>query len=171
MNSKRVRDVLFYSHRIIGLVVGLFVVIAGLTGSALVFQREISEAQIAAQFGRVIPEGELVAPDRVLNTVKAAYADQPDLKPTAILRKPVADAPYRVSLKSPDEKTTAVFVNPYTGAIMGSLINEHTWTYFTFKLHYALLAGHNGEVVMGAIAGLLFVLVSPELPSGQVGAS
>lgn len=157
MNTKQLRNYFFQIHRIIGLVVGLVFVITGLTGTALVFQREIVDAQTVAQFGRVIPQAEMVAPSAIFKTVKAAYADRPDLKLTTILRKPVADAPYRVTLKA-DEQMTTVWVNPYTGKIMGSEIHNQTWSYLTLKLHYALLAGDNGEKVMGVVAGLAFIL-------------
>lgn len=157
MKTRQLRNYFFHVHRIIGLVVGLVFVITGLTGTALVFQREIVDAQTAAQFGRVIPQAELVSPAVVFKTVKAAYADRPDLKLTAILRKPVVDAPYRVTLKAGEEQTT-VWVDPYTSKIMGSQIHNQTWIYLTLKLHYALLSGDSGEIVMGVVAGLAFVL-------------
>lgn len=157
MKAKQLRNYFFQMHRIIGLVVGLIFAITGLTGTALVFQREIVDAQVAAKFGRVIPQTEMVAPEIIIKTVKAAYTDRSDLKLTSILRKPVADAPYRVTLKA-EEQMTTVWVNPYTSKIMGSEIQNQTWIYLTLKLHYALLAGENGEKVMGVVAGLTFIL-------------
>jgi uncharacterized iron-regulated membrane protein len=158
MKTKIIRNVAFQAHRVIGLIVGLVLVITGLTGSMLVFQREIVDAQTVAQFGRVVPQAEMVSPETIVNTVKTAYANQPHWKLTAILRKPQADAPYRVTLKSGEAQFTSVWVNPYTGEIMGKVLNNQTWVFLTFRLHYALLSGDNGEIVMGGIAGLLFVL-------------
>jgi uncharacterized iron-regulated membrane protein len=158
INARKFRSWVFNSHKIIGLIVGLILVITGLTGSALVFQREIVDAQVVAQYGKVIPQGEMVAVETIVNNIKTAYANQPDLQLISILRKPIADAPYRATLKSPDEEFTSVWVNPYTGAIMGSVQNNNTWVFITFKLHYELLAGANGEIVMGVMAGLLFIL-------------
>jgi uncharacterized iron-regulated membrane protein len=158
MKSKTIRNVAFHAHRWLGLLVGLVLVITGLTGSLLVFQREIVDAQMVAQFGRVVPQAEMVAPEAIANAIETAYAHQPEWKLTSLLRKPQPDAPYRATLKSGEDLFTSVWVNPYTGAVMGSVLNNQTWVFLTFKLHYALLAGDNGEMVMGVMAGLLFVL-------------
>jgi uncharacterized iron-regulated membrane protein len=55
MNTKQLRNFSFYLHRWLGLVAGILLCIAGLTGSILVFWHEIDKAVIAARFGRVIP--------------------------------------------------------------------------------------------------------------------
>jgi uncharacterized iron-regulated membrane protein len=41
MNTRKLRDISFYLHRWLGLVAGILLCIAGLTGSILVFWREI----------------------------------------------------------------------------------------------------------------------------------
>jgi uncharacterized iron-regulated membrane protein len=58
MNTRRLRNLTFQFHRYIGLAVGLLLIIVGITGSILVFQREIDRAIVAQQFGVIEPQGE-----------------------------------------------------------------------------------------------------------------
>ena len=51
-----------------------------------------------------------------------------------------------------------MFVNSYTGDILGDRVWENTYIGIIFQLHYALLAGTPGTVVVGIVAFLLLVL-------------
>jgi uncharacterized iron-regulated membrane protein len=46
----------FPLHRYLGLAVGLLLIIVGITGSVLMFQREIDRAIVAHQFRTVVPQ-------------------------------------------------------------------------------------------------------------------
>ncbi|MEH1845435.1 MAG: PepSY-associated TM helix domain-containing protein [Nostoc sp.] len=54
MKSKSLRNIAFFLHRYLGLVAALVLIIVSLTGSLLVFQREIDEFLVSQQFGQVI---------------------------------------------------------------------------------------------------------------------
>ena len=56
--SKKFRNVIFNLHRYLGLVVGLIAIIAGLTGSLLVFMRDIDNFAFAHKYGAVTPQGD-----------------------------------------------------------------------------------------------------------------
>ncbi|MGI2902636.1 PepSY-associated TM helix domain-containing protein [Tolypothrix sp. VBCCA 56010] len=158
MKSKQIRDLTFYLHRYIGLIVGLVLIIIGLTGSLLVFEKEINQFLLSQQFGQVIPQEQRIKVETVLETVKTAYASQPDLKLLGINTLGDAHTPYRVFLQSTEKKRTEVFVNPYTGAIMGARLWDNTLIGLTLKLHYQLLAGKIGEIIVGIIGFLFFIL-------------
>jgi uncharacterized iron-regulated membrane protein len=158
MNSKQIRNFTFYIHRYLGLIVGLLLIIIGLTGSLLVFQREIDQFLVSQQFGQVIPQEQRVPIESVVETVKTAYASQPELKLSSINTLPDAHLPYRVWLEAPGNTRRQVFVNPYTGAIMGSRQWEQTLIGFIFKLHYEFLAGEIGTIIVGIVAFLLLIL-------------
>lgn len=158
MNTKQLRDILFPLHRYLGLVLGILLIIVGLTGSLLVFQHEINDFLVEQQFGRVIPQEQRVSVESVLDNVKTTYAAQPDLKLLGANTLFDPHTPYRVLLKSPADKLTEVFVNPYTGAVMGDRVWNNTLIGFTFKLHYELLAGKPGQVIVGIAAFLLLIL-------------
>jgi len=158
MHSKKLRDFVFILHRYIGLVVGVLLIIAGLTGSLLVFAPEIDEFLLTREIGHVIPSERRVSIESVVDTVKGAYSKVPELKVEGIYPPRKPDAAYELILKSPDGDRTAVYVNPYSGAIMGSLEGDRTLTTFTLELHRRLLAGETGNQIMGVAALLLFIL-------------
>ncbi|MHC5613448.1 MAG: PepSY domain-containing protein [Nostoc sp.] len=74
MHSKKLRDFVFILHRYIGLVVGVLLIIAGLTGSLLVFAPEIDEFLLTREIGHVIPCAQRVSIESVVDTVKAAHS-------------------------------------------------------------------------------------------------
>lgn len=51
MNRKVIRTIMFQLHRWLGLVVGILLCIAGLTGSILVFEQEIDNFLLGRQMG------------------------------------------------------------------------------------------------------------------------
>lgn len=153
----KLRRAVFLLHRYVGLAVGLQLMVVGLTGSLLVFAPEIDHLLLNLQFGQIVPQQQQVSIQSVLDTVKAAYASRPDLKIVTIETLPVPE-PYKVGLISPTQKWTDVLVNPYTGAIIGSLPRERTYTDFMVKLHHDLLAGEVGRIIVGIEAFLLFSL-------------
>ncbi|MEH1835237.1 MAG: PepSY-associated TM helix domain-containing protein [Nostoc sp.] len=158
MKSKSLRNIAFFLHRYLGLVAALVLIIVGLTGSLLVFQREIDEFLVSQQFGQVIPQDKPLPIESVLETVKTAYAKQPDLKISSVntLRDP--HLLYSFWLQAPNDKSLQVFVNPYTGIVMGSRNWEETIIGWTFKLHYQLLAGEIGTIIVGIVAFMLLIL-------------
>ncbi len=157
MKSRKLRQVAFTLHQYIGLVVGLLLIIVGLTGSLLVFQHEIDQFLVQRQCGQVIPQQQRVSIESVLNTVKTAYSDRPDLKLNSIDIHPENNV-YKVRFFASDDKRTEVFVNSYTGKILGDRIWDNSLIGVTFKLHFALLAGRTGEIIVGIAALLLLIL-------------
>lgn len=158
MKSKQVRHIVFFLHRYLGLVVGLLLVIVGLTGSLLVFQREIDQFLVSQQFGQIIAQGDRLPLTSILENVKTAYASQPNLKISSINTLPNPLVPYRVFLQAPKDKWLEVFVNPYTGAIMGSRDWDQTLIGYIFKLHYQLLADETGTIIVGVVAFVLLIV-------------
>lgn len=130
MKQFKLGQVAFYLHRYIGLGVGVLLIIAGLTGSLLVFSPEIDEFLLTRQIGHVIPSGQKIPIEAVINTVKAAYKNQPELKVDRIYTSRKADAAHEVMLEPPQGEATAVYVNPYTGTIIGSRMSDRTFTTF-----------------------------------------
>ncbi|AFY31692.1 PepSY domain-containing protein [Calothrix sp. PCC 7507] len=157
MKSQKIRNLSFYLHRYIGLFVGLILIIIGLTGSLLVFEQEINRWQVSQQFGQVSPQEQRVSMETILNNVKTTYANQPELKLRSMNMLP-KNSTYTVYLKTPNDAQINVFVNPYSGAIMGDRQWESSFWGIVFKLHYALLAGRTGEIIVGIAALLLLIL-------------
>ncbi|MEH1843086.1 MAG: PepSY-associated TM helix domain-containing protein [Nostoc sp.] len=133
-------------------------IIVGLTGSLLVFQREIDEFLVSQQFGQVTPKGDRLPIESVLETVKTSYAKQPDIKISSVNTLPDPYFPCRFWLQAANNESLQVLVNPYTGIIMGSHNWDETIISWTFKLHYQLLAGEIGTIIVGIVAFMLLIL-------------
>lgn len=158
MNARKLRNLAFYLHRYLGLIVGLILIIVGITGSLLVFHNEIDRFLIGQQFGRLTPQQQQVPVETILQNVSQTYKDQPDLKIDSIDFNTVPDLPSKVWLKSEDDKWTEVLVNPYTNEIMGTRQWENTLFGIIYPLHYELFAGTPGIVIVGIAALFLFIL-------------
>jgi uncharacterized iron-regulated membrane protein len=151
------RAIAFHAHRWMGLAIGILLCIAGITGSILVFWTEIDRAIIAIQFGQIRPMETKVATDVIIATVKAAYAP----KGMTLIESGSPDAanqPYVVALGDAAKHYWQVFVNPYTGQIMGDRQWETSWVGWIYALHDKLLAGEAGTLILGIVAFLSCIL-------------
>lgn len=137
-------------HRIVGLVVGIFILIASLTGSALVFREEIDRT-LNPSLLEVSPAPEKVSLEEVVENVARAF---PDERIRLIAAPRSATEPYVIRM----ERTAAdlVYVDPYSGRILGDRSLTGSLMGFLFELHTKLLAGERGEKLVGA-CGLLLV--------------
>jgi uncharacterized iron-regulated membrane protein len=157
MKQVKLQNLIFSLHRYLGLGVGLILVIVGLTGSLLVFVPEIDAQIVQQRFGYVTSQEQPIAPDKLVETVKIAYANHSDWKVNQV--QMVSNLPYyTVRLKRPDETQWEVFVNPYTGKVMGDRQRETAFFSRILDLHYALLSGEIGTIIVGIAALLLFIL-------------
>jgi uncharacterized iron-regulated membrane protein len=157
MNSKKIRNLAFSLHRYIGLAVGLILVIVGLTGSLLVFQKELDSILVKQKFEQVIPQSQTVSLDVVANSITQAYTNQPDWKIAQFVFYFDPDI-YRVRLQNSEEKQLEVFVNAYTGKILGDRLRNQSFFGRVYELHYSLLAGPIGFVIVGIAAFLICIL-------------
>ncbi|WP_138502477.1 PepSY-associated TM helix domain-containing protein [Nostoc sp. PA-18-2419] len=158
MQVKSFYHLVFTLHRYIGLVVGLIAIIVGLTGSLLVFHSEISSFDQQRQIGTIIPQGEMLPVELVLNTVKKNYADQPDAPVQRIYLPSKPNEPMNVVLKTKQNEWTENYVNPYTGKIIGNNLKPSFVQKFyeiAYPLHYALLGGDIGYKFVGIIGFLM----------------
>jgi len=155
----KLRKLALTLHRYIGLTFGLLLVILGLTGSALVFWREIDHA-LNPSLMQVTPQAERQSIDAILVSARQAH---PDLQLQSItFPEPPGRTTYLVNLKPQDqlesEQSTEVFVNPYTAEVLGSRQSDRHLIGFLYKLHLSLFVGEVGEAIVG-ICGLLLMLL------------
>lgn len=166
------RSLLVRVHRWAGLVLAGFLLLAGLTGALLAWNHELEVAVSPDLFIAAPPPSPnapmldpLVLRERVQAAHPQAYAGRVHLQ-----AEPERSLLFRLS-PLPDPATGAVpvlpndqvFVNPYTGAILG----ERKWgdisqgmknlMPFIYRLHYTLLLGTLGSYTLGIVA-LLWML-------------
>jgi uncharacterized iron-regulated membrane protein len=162
MIAIKLRKWAFAIHRYIGLVVGLVLIIIGLTGSLLVFQREIDTFVITQRFGQIVvpenPAEKVVAIEAIIDRVKDKFKGQPEtsIRVIAIPNEPTK--PYVATVQSKDKKLAQVYISPYLGEIMGIRDRDSSWIGITLDLHRKFLAGKTGEAIAGFVALFLFIL-------------
>ncbi|NJL43592.1 MAG: PepSY domain-containing protein [Pseudanabaena sp. SU_2_4] len=154
----KTRKIAVVLHRYIGIVVGLILIVVGLTGSLLVFSTEIEQFMVAQKFGSVTPQEQRVSVDEVLAMAKTAIANRPELKVTGLVPPKDVTSPWQARAFGEPDSFAQVFVNPYTGALMGVLDGKANIMQTILKLHYKLLAGDIGLKIAGIAGLLMFVL-------------
>jgi uncharacterized iron-regulated membrane protein len=146
------RKLLFQLHLWVGVGVGLYVFLMGVTGAALVFRDEIEHAlhRNLIQYGDASARPDLVS---FADMLRQAY---PDLQ-LASISMPSEDHPNVVAYLVKDERYLVVFVDPADGKIIGELDSEGSFLHWLQRLHFDLLAGRTGRIVNGV--GALFLLL------------
>jgi uncharacterized iron-regulated membrane protein len=147
-------------HKYAGLTLGLVLSITGISGSLIVFDRELDEIidPATARFEAADYQGSL---DVALRN--AALTVNNGSKPTRIVLGRNGAAPHiiRFPIADGDAGHTEVTVDPGSGQVTSVRVwGEYpvTWMY---RLHYSLLAGDGGETAVGIIGiVLLFFCLS-----------
>ncbi|MDF5726183.1 MAG: PepSY-associated TM helix domain-containing protein [Rhizonema sp. PD37] len=159
MNRKKLRSIFFYLHGSIGFFVGLLLIVIGLTGSLLVFEQDFDKWMITRNYGLITPQQvHFVSPEEVVNIIEAKYATREDLHLFRIYLPDSPSAPYVGQLSSANDVRTEVFIHPYTGKIMGEQTQDHTLIGMILSLHYSLMSGETGSVIVGIAAFLMCLL-------------
>lgn len=156
------RKTCLWIHRYTGLLMAVFLIVAGITGTLLAFYDELDDV-----FNRhlVVIEPQSTPPKSIAelhDIVITAYPMQQfSSMPTAIESgKSVAFSVDRVrgeaAKNRPKPRFQEVYINPFTGDIIGTRDkNEWAWRnsmYKVFWLHRELLLGDIGRLALGVIA-------------------
>ncbi|MDS3862276.1 PepSY-associated TM helix domain-containing protein [Thermosynechococcaceae cyanobacterium BACA0444] len=158
MNRKTIRHFFFYAHRSLGLVVGILLCIAGVTGSILVFWHEIDAAILTQRFGSLIPRDTPISFTTIQQSLEA-FATSKNFYLDGIVPSDSPTQPYMAWLGDAKEYYWQAWVNQYTGEILGIREWETSWVGRIYDLHYKLSAGDIGTIIMGIVA-LLTVLIA-----------
>ena len=164
MSYKKLRNIVFTVHRILGFAIALIAILVGLTGSLIVFQREINEFQLHQQFGAILPQGERLSLEVILDLVKAAYANQPQMALQRVYFPIKPDDLFNVVISIPGNDWVEVYVNPYTGAILGNSLHPNAVQRFlqiVYELHTSLKLGDLGLQIVGVVGlGMSIVAIA-----------
>ncbi|MGI2904631.1 PepSY-associated TM helix domain-containing protein [Tolypothrix sp. VBCCA 56010] len=113
------------------------------------------------QTGSITPGGERLPVEVILNTVKKAYANQPNVTIDRIYISAKPNAPAIVVPRIKESELAELYVNPYTGVVLGNSHENYSYRFFSvvYELHYNLLSGKTGYAIAG-IAALLMCILS-----------
>lgn len=157
-------------HLWLGLALGLFLSIFGITGAVLVFQAEIDDWLNPQLYDTTVPAAATPQPldDIVAAAVRAAppgWESGGAQVPDGPGRNYVFGFWVKEPTPAPERAVSInIAVDPYTAEVVGRRVFYHAWNPlrhcfigFFFKLHYALFLGDTGGVIVG-VMGVLLIL-------------
>jgi uncharacterized iron-regulated membrane protein len=158
-------------HLYLGLFAGFILAVTGLTGSLIAFGGDI-DAWLNAELMRVLPPDGPVARRPLDEIFAAAKARLPEQSTPTYLSIPreidrAVSIAYMLPSSIPDEMNSyEVFVDPYSAEIKGERLLKRAGASFSgpimpllVELHYSLLLGRTGAVLVGVIAVTLIFSV------------
>lgn len=160
--KKALRHWLVKLHRYSGLLLSLFIVMAGLTGAALAFNDEI-DAWLNPQFYHLAASG----PHQPIDVLAAKVEhDYPQARLAFFAMEADGAAPLQAKLRARHEDDAlavdTVFIDPVSAAVVGerntkavSLAPQNLMP-FLFRLHRYLLLDKPGAIISGSL-GLLWL--------------
>jgi uncharacterized iron-regulated membrane protein len=151
----KLRQIALILHRYVGAMVGILLAIVSLTGSSLVFWKEIN-VFLNPQMFQVIPQGDRVSVQFAIDTIRSAY---PPWQLNFLELPRALDSVYTARMLLNSGDFAYVYLNPYTGEVLGSQQWGRTVMSFIYNFHVSLLGGKAGETVVG-ICGLLLLLLT-----------
>jgi uncharacterized iron-regulated membrane protein len=143
------RAVLVKLHMLGAFAAAIFVVVLGATGSIMAFEDEIDHATHPRLFSVTPAE----TPKRLTELGAEVLAAHPGRRISGYGMGVSPDLSYSVSIGG-----AAVFVNQYTGEILGERSGP-TWLSQIHQLHLRLLAGDTGKMIV-SWAGILMLLLT-----------
>ncbi len=161
-NKKQWRSTYLAIHLYLGLTLGLVFVVAGLTGSVLVFYNEIDELVNPIL---VVPEEDNRLSPKPLEAIfEALKSHHPERTKAWRLEMPRHDramimARYYQPVETAHLKFAPLisWVNPYTAEIVSSRFWGQYLVTWIYDLHYQLLLDKWGKWLMGAFGSLLLI--------------
>jgi uncharacterized iron-regulated membrane protein len=149
----KIRRLIFNFHLYIGLAAGLLLVLSGLTGSVIVFREEIEEL-MHPELMKAEVRGELIPVQAVVNAARQAYPHDRLL----FMRMPRTPQQTYL-LKMNDAHGLFIYVDPYSGELLGAHRQEDTFIGWIALMHTELLIGEGGKTILGVSALLLVCMV------------
>lgn len=147
------RRAVFQVHLGMGVLLGLYTAVIGLTGSALVFRNSIDRQLSPALFAVSAPSNSRAPLDPTLHAIARRFPREPILG-VDNLNQPTQPAIVYLSTGSGAEgsEQRMVYVDQANGRILGSRLRYAGFLGTCANLHYYLLLGPRGYVLNGVFA-------------------
>jgi uncharacterized iron-regulated membrane protein len=148
------RRALFQVHLWLGLLLGIYIVVISVSGSAVVFRREVSQWFVAQTVAST--EGEKLQDEALAAAIDRTYADYTVVRFSESRR---GNRPVSVLVERNGEEHGRLF-DPYIAADLGeSFPIQLEVMEWLVSLHDDLLTGFTGRKVNGIAGGLVVLLV------------
>jgi uncharacterized iron-regulated membrane protein len=150
--------ILFRIHGVLGLITGVLLLVICLSGSILVFSEELDEAWHPALL-TVEPQPVGTQALSLDGLYRQAQADFPQFSYIRFRRLPASPTQtVEVSLEN-GESWWLAYYDPHTGQLLGQRNARAHFLGWLLGLHYSLLAGKTGELLVGVLSIALLLLV------------
>ena len=149
------RKALFQVHLWTGIGLGLYILLMSVTGSALIFRRDLTRS-LAREPRVAVGPGARMTEDELKQVAKRAY---PEYEATRVSLRKNPDQAAEIFLERRDKQLRRLF-NPYTGADLGDSIRPaFLFVLWLADLHDNLLAAKTGRLI-NAAGGIFTVLLA-----------
>jgi uncharacterized iron-regulated membrane protein/flavodoxin len=135
---KLLHKIIFWSHLLGGVVAGLVIFLISFTGVILMYEHQMVE-YAERDVREVMPPGANARRLSLDEIVAKARAQNPDARPTGVVLRNEPTASVAVGFG----REGAVYVDPYTGTVLGKESRLHDWFYDVTDWHRWL--GREGE--------------------------
>jgi uncharacterized iron-regulated membrane protein len=153
------RRAFFQIHLWAGLIIGLYLIAVGVTGSILVFKEEAVSSLLPKLDRTISPGAPRADVDAVVNNLHAAYPRDS----IAIVSLPTDHMPeyHAVALRREGSWGSKLMmtIDPETGKVAGDINLTRSWLGFVHNLHIVLLMGTGGFIANG-VGAVILLLVS-----------
>jgi len=155
------RRVIFQIHLWVGVIVALYCIVIGLSGSALVFKDEI-EHITEAQVYRITPVPQTVTLEQAIRAIESR---RPGWVASGLMDFGKTSEATTVLMRrktgAPESNYRMVSFNPYTGAVLLDRMRYDGVLGWISNLHFYLLSGKTGLQISGWMSvGLLLLCIS-----------
>ena len=155
------RRLSFQIHLWVGLILTLYLIMIGLTGSILVFREELENLAGLNPWRNLQTSGRPADPVEVIANVRAAFPQARLIS----LQAPTASNPVYVAVMQGRGRNFgmgSIAIHPVTAQVLGRMPRRlppnWAWLGFVRNLHATLLLGIKGREVNGALAGALLLI-------------
>lgn len=151
-----IRKAMFQVHLWVGLLLVIYAILIGVSGSVLVLREEFERwTGLNPDYGVI----EATGPQLTYGEVAAILRDKYPKSKASLVYAPRAKDPAYLAYMSNGRKTMVVSVQPYTGEILKAGSPPSNWMTVMAQLHYFLLMDRNpGMTINGAGSALLVLM-------------
>lgn len=141
------RKLVFHIHWLLGVTAGLVLAIVGITGAMMSFERPIMEA-ISPSIVRVEVVGERLSPDAL---IERFHSQQLQARVEQVTFWPDAQrsAQLRLAPKAGERRGESLYINPYSGAVLGKITGEQFFQTVRSLHRWLLIPSQEGSINIG----------------------
>lgn len=155
-----VRKSVLFVHLWLGLIIGIYFVVVGITGSILVFREDIEAHYLTPERAAATPpasDAPRMPLSQIIGKLRAEFPDATEGDFSFINPPKNAGGAYVMTLTVGKIRKPST-INPYTGAVIRHFEPAATWLHWVDDLHVDLLREAPGKIAngyLGLLAGIL----------------